>query len=129
MPSFPAPDSRDLIDGVEFFIWWMEKKAAKSIRDGLAKKLGVPIPDDEPKAAADDFGARRQRAKALMEELKLELEQKTVVRVSDLQQNIETLIRCLRSGCEVLTRRFGEEAAEILERAITEAESEIGALT
>ena len=128
MPSFPPSDSRDLIDGVEFLSWWFEKKASKSIRDDLAKRLGVPVPEDEPKSVDDDFSARRSRAKALMEELKLEQEQKTLVRVSDVQQHIETLTRCLRSGCEVLQRRFGQEAAEILERAITEAESEIGRL-
>lgn len=129
MPSFPAADSRDLFDGVEFFEWWVERKAPKAQREKIAKKLGVIVPDEEPKAAPDDFAARRQRAKALMEELKLEMEQKTVVRVTDLSQTIETLIRCLRSGCDALQRRFGQEAADILEQSISEAENEIGVLT
>ena len=126
MPSFPAADSRDLIDGVEFMLWWIERKAPKSIRDDLAKKLGVDVQEEQPKSVEDDFAARRARAKALMEELNLEREQKTLVRVSDLQQHVDTLIRCLRSGCDVLQRRFGTEAAEILERSIAEAEIEIG---
>lgn len=128
MPSFPAADSRDVIDGVDFMLWWLEKKAPKSVRDELAKKLGVAVVDEQPKSVEDDFAARRARAKALMEELNLEREQQSVVRVSDIRQHVETLTRCLRSGCEVLQRRFGSEAAEILERAITEAESEIGRL-
>ena len=104
----------------------MEKKAPKSVRDELSKRLGVAVVEEQPKSVEDDFAARRARAKALMEELNLEREQGTVVRVADLQQHIETLTRCLRSGCDVLQRRFGPEAAEILERAIAEAESEIG---
>ncbi len=122
------PDSRDLIDGVDFFIWWMAKKAPKAVRDDLAKRLGVAVVEEQPKSVDDDFAARRARAKALQAELDLEQQQKTVVRVADLQQHIETLTRCLRSGCDVLQRRFGPEAAEILERSIAEAESEIGRL-
>lgn len=128
MPSFPAADSRDLIDGVDFMLWWIERKASKAIRDDVARKLGVAVQEETPPSPEDDFAARRARAKALMEELNLEREQKALVRVTDVQQHIETLTRCLRSGCEVLQRRFGEEASEILERAISEAETEIGRL-
>ncbi len=115
-----------MIDGVDFLLWWIERKASKGIRDDIAKKLGVAVQAEVQRSPEDDFTARRARAKALMEELNLEREQKTLVRVSDLQQHIDTLTRCLRSGCEVLQRRFGQEAAEILERAIAEAESEFG---
>ncbi len=128
MPSFPAADSRDLIDGVDFILWWIERKASKGIRDDVARKLGVAVQEETPPSPEEDFAARRARAKALMEELNLEREQKALVRVADVQQHIETLTRCLRSGCEVLQRRFGEEASEILERAIIEAETEIGRL-
>ena len=128
MPSFPAADSRDLTDGVDFLLWWIERKASKGVRDDIAKKLGVAVSVEVQQSPEDDFSARRARAKALMEELNLEREQKTLVRVADVQQHLETVTRCLRSGCEVLQRRFGQEAAEILERAINEAESEIGRL-
>lgn len=124
-PSFPAADSRDLIDGVDFFLWWIEKKAPKGTRNDLAKRLGVAVQEEQQPSPEDDFATRRQRAKALMEELNLEREQKTLVRVSDLQQHVETLTRCLRSGCETLQRRFGKEAAEILEQSIDEAQAEI----
>ncbi len=126
MPSFPAADSRDLIDGVDFMLWWLERKASKAIRDDLARKLAAAVQVEVQQSPEDDFTARRARAKALMEELSLEQAQKSLVRVVDVQQHIETLTRCLRSGCEVLQRRFGSEASEILERAISEAETEIG---
>ena len=126
MPSFPAADSRDLIDGVDFMLWWFEKKATKGVRDDLSRRLGVAVPEQDQQTPEDDFVNRRARAKAMLEELNLAREQKTLVRISDLQQHIETLIRCLRSGCDVLQRRFGTEAAEILERSIAEAEIEIG---
>lgn len=125
LPSFPATDSRDQIDGVDFLAWWFEKKATKRVRDDLSKRLGVAIPEQVQQTPEDDFANRRARAKALLEELNLEREQKSLVRVADVQQHVETLTRCLRSGCEVLQRRFGQEAAEILERAINEAETEI----
>jgi len=128
MPSFPVADSRDLFDGVDFMLWWFAKKASKGIRNDLATRLGIAVQAEEPASVEDDFASRRTRAKAMLEELNLEREQKLLVRVSDVQQHIETLTRCLRSGCEVLQRRFGQEAAEILERAITEAEIEIGRL-
>jgi len=129
LPSFPPADSRDQIDGVDFLAWWFERKATKGTRDDLAKRLGAAVPEQVQQTPEDDFANRRARAKAMLEELNLEREQKSLVRLTDVQQHVETLTRCLRSGCEVLQRRFGQEAAEILERAITEAETEIGRLT
>lgn len=128
LPSFPRPDHQDRIDAVEFFAWWLERKADKSFRDTVASALGAVVSAETAVSPEDEYAARRARAKAMLEELKLEQEQKTLVRVSDVQQHIETLTRCLRSGCEVLQRRFGQEAADILERSISEAETEIGRL-
>lgn len=130
LPSFPEPDARDRFDGLEFLAWWLEKKATKSFRQDIAKRLGLAaIAMEEPAPAVDeDFQHRRQRAKALIEELRLEEQQGSVVRVADVMVHLETLTKSLRTGAEVLQRRFGPEAADILETALKEAETELGRL-
>jgi hypothetical protein len=126
-PSFPVPDNQDRFCGVEFLLWWVERKAAKAVTDQFRAKLSIEVSaaSAEPVSQEDEFRTRQLRAKALQAELALESEQKSLVRVADVQQHIEAVTRSLRAGCEVLQRRFGEEASEILERAIAEAESEL----
>ena len=127
LASFPAVDSRDRIDGIEFLLWWIVQKSTKSLKDDIAGRLGVLQAEEAatPSADDDDFGRRRQRAKALLEELKLEAEQGSVVRMSDVLENFAIVTKCLRAGAEVLQRRYGLEATDILESAISEAESEL----
>lgn len=127
LPSFPAPNTQDRFCGVEFLLWWLEKKASKFVGDQFRQKLGIPVSalPTEPVSEEDEFRTRQLRAKALQSELQLEAEQKSLVRVADVLTYVEAVTRSLRAGCEVLQRRFGEEASEILERAISEAETEL----
>jgi phage terminase Nu1 subunit (DNA packaging protein) len=127
LPSFPESDGRDRFDGIDFLTWWIEKKATKAFRGSLGKMLGVLAETEEQTtvSAEDDFQQRRWRAKALQEELKLEAEQGALIRIEDVKGNLQTVAKHLRTGAEVLQRRFGKEAADILENAITEAEAEL----
>ena len=131
LASFPEADSRDRFDGIEFLLWWIEKKATKDFRGSLGKMLGVMAQSEiqETGSIDDDFQQRRWRAKALQEELKLEAEQGALVRIDDVRGNLQTVAKHLRTGAEVLQRRFGSEAADILETAIAEAEAELERLT
>ena len=127
LASFPEADTRDRFDGIDFVTWWIEKKATKAFRSSLGKMLGVLDEAEQETAvsAEDDFQQRRWRAKALQEELKLEAEQNSLIRIEDLKGNLQTVAKHLRTGAEVLQRRFGKEAAGILETAIAEAEAEL----
>ncbi len=130
LPSFPEADKRDRIEGLEFLLWWLEKKATKGIKKEIANRIGIAAAPETIAAPSGeaDFQQRRQRAKALQEELRLEEQQGSVVRVADVLVHLETLTKSLRTGAEVLQRRFGSEAADIIETAITEAETELGRL-
>lgn len=127
LASFPEADTRDRFDGIEFLTWWLEKKATKAFRSSLGKMLGVLAETEAETVVSveDDFQQRRWRAKALQEELRLEAEQGSLIRIDDLRGNLQTVAKHLRSGAEVLQRRFGQEAADILETAIAEAEAEL----
>lgn len=127
LASFPEADSRDRFDGIEFLTWWIEKKSTRAFRDSLARTLGVLAETEQESAVSseEDFQQRRWRAKALQEELKLEAEQGSLIRIEDVKGHLQTMARHLRTGAEVLQRRFGTEAADILETAISEAEAEL----
>lgn len=127
LASFPEADTRDRFDGIDFLTWWIERKSTKAFRSSLGKMLGVLDEAEQETAgsAEDDFQQRRWRAKALQEELKLEAEQNSLIRIDDVKGNLQTVAKHLRTGAEVLQRRFGKEAADILETAISEAESEL----
>lgn len=128
--SFPEPDTRDRFDAVEFFVWWLQNKSPKSVRlDVIGKLTGGDAVTEEPaKSEDDDYQSRLHRAKALQQELKLAEQQGELVRREAVLDDLGTVIRHLRTGADVLQRRFGNDAAEILEQAIREAEKELGGL-
>lgn len=128
--SFPGPDVRDRFDATAFFMWWLQNKSPKSVRLDIIRKLtaGDAVTEEPAQSEDDDYQSRMHRAKALQQELKLAEQQGGLVRREAVLDDLGTVIRHLRTGADVLQRRFGNDAAEILEQAIKEAEKELGGM-
>ena len=135
--DFPAPVGNGASRrGLDFLAWWLPRKADReyqlSVCRSLMEVLGIGESSQAVAAVVesddDEFGDRLKRAKALKQELELAEKQREFVRVADIADDLQKVIKHLRTGAEVLQRRFGSDASDILESSLQDAERELAEL-
>jgi len=89
--------------------------------DAIVEHRHKPVADDMLVGESSPALERYRTARAGLAELDLEREQKTHVALADLGPALSRFTARLRQAGEILQRRFGSDASDILNDAIEEA--------
>lgn len=105
-------------------IIYLDAQAVYLAAKQYAERVNRPAISDDPLLAGVDSPQleRYRSAKASLAEMDLEERKKTHANINDLESALVRYASMVRRGGEILQRRFGNDASDILNSAIDEAE-------